>query len=79
MMKTQSHPGAVQLELGLPGREPGSAPPPCGKKLARAQWWFDQMHRAVQHALDWRAAPPARSEQIWLPPLPSGTASAGAR
>lgn len=29
----------------------------------RAQWWFEQMHRAVEAARDWRPAPPPRPEQ----------------
>jgi hypothetical protein len=29
----------------------------------RARWWFQQMHRVVDAALDWRPTPPARPEQ----------------
>jgi hypothetical protein len=72
MMKTtmQSTPapaGAVQLELGLAGQDPVYVLPPPERKVARAQWWFGQMRRAVQEALDWRTPPPGRAEQTWLP------------
>jgi hypothetical protein len=30
---------------------------------SRATWWFQQMRRAVDSAVEWRPAPPARPEQ----------------
>ena len=33
---------------------------------SRAAWWFQQMRRAVDSAVDWRPAPPARPEQATL-------------
>jgi hypothetical protein len=35
-------------------------------RLARARWWFDQMHAVVDRAFDWSAAPVSRPEQIGL-------------
>jgi hypothetical protein len=37
------------------------------RRLDRAAWWFNQMRRAVDHALDWQCAPDAPPEQTWLP------------
>ena len=36
------------------------------RRLARARWWFEQMHAVVDRAFDWSAAPDARPEQIGL-------------
>jgi hypothetical protein len=36
------------------------------RRLARARWWFAQMHVVVDRALDWSPAPPARPEQTCL-------------
>ena len=35
-------------------------------RLARARWWFDQMHAVVDHAFDWSTAPEPRPEQKWM-------------
>jgi len=51
-----------QLELGFKG----AAITRRQKKINRAQWWFAQMRRAVDGALDWQPAPPARAEQTWF-------------
>ncbi len=36
------------------------------RRLSRARWWFEQMHRVVDRACDWQPAPPARPEQVYL-------------
>lgn len=54
--------GLRQLELGLAEGGAGAVPPP-GRRVARAHWWFDQMHRAVHQAMDWRVRP-SRAEQV---------------
>jgi hypothetical protein len=36
------------------------------RRLSRSRWWFAQMRRAVDTALDWQPAPPARPEQTWF-------------
>ena len=32
-----------------------------------ANWWFAQMRRVVSLAMEWKPAPPARPEQVYLP------------
>jgi hypothetical protein len=51
-----------QLELGFKG----AAIPRRQQKINRARWWFTQMRRAVDSALDWQPSPPARPEQTWF-------------
>lgn len=36
------------------------------RRRGRAQWWFAQMRRAVDAAIDWQPAPVARPEQTWF-------------
>ncbi len=36
------------------------------RRLARARWWFEQMHAVVDRALEWSAPPPPRPEQTTL-------------
>jgi len=36
------------------------------RRLARARWWFQQMHAAVDRAMTWSDGPAARPEQISL-------------
>lgn len=35
-------------------------------RAGRAAWWFTQMRRAVDAAMDWQPAPQPRGEQSWL-------------
>jgi hypothetical protein len=35
-------------------------------RMNRAQWWFKQMRRAVDCALDWKPSPVARPEQVHM-------------
>jgi hypothetical protein len=39
---------------------------PRHHRLARARWWFDQMHEVVDRAFDWSTGPAPRPEQIGL-------------
>jgi len=55
-----------QLELGLDKVYGFNVHLPQTRRLSRAQWWFAQMRRVVDHALDWQPSPPAPPEQIWL-------------
>jgi len=32
----------------------------------RARWWFDQMRRVVDTAMEWNTAPRARPQQVYL-------------
>lgn len=67
MMTMEMAQGMEQLELGF-DRAAGALGPAAGeRRLKRAAWWFAQMHRVVNEALDWRTAPPARAQQEWLP------------
>jgi hypothetical protein len=57
-----------QLELGFAGKRAGE---PAWltrrqRRTQRAQWWFRQMRRVVDRAMDWQTAPPARPEQAYL-------------
>lgn len=45
------------------------------RRLPSAHWWFDQMRKAVDDAMDWQPVPPARPEQSSLL-LVSGQAKA---
>jgi hypothetical protein len=49
---------AARLGLGRHGRR--------NRRRQRAQWWFGQMRRVVDAALEWRPAPEARPEQVYL-------------
>ena len=50
-----------QLELGFE-REPGFKPAGRSRRRSgRANWWFEQMRGAVNHAGDWSAPPAQRN------------------
>ena len=60
-----------QMELTLAA--PAHAPVPAfrrsfrrQRRLPSAHWWFDQMRKAVDEAMDWQPAPPVRPEQTSL-------------
>jgi hypothetical protein len=36
------------------------------RRMSRAQWWFKQMRRAVDCAMEWQPAPNARPEQVHM-------------
>lgn len=36
------------------------------RRMSRAQWWFKQMRRAVDCAIEWKPAPNARPEQVHM-------------
>jgi hypothetical protein len=36
------------------------------QRRRRAQWWFARMRAVVEEALEWRAAPAARPQQVYL-------------
>jgi hypothetical protein len=54
-----------QLELGLDGK-PIVPMRRRESRMARATWWFGQMKRLVNNAIDWEAAREPRPEQSWL-------------
>ncbi|MEK7685563.1 MAG: hypothetical protein AAB466_09090 [Verrucomicrobiota bacterium] len=56
-----------QLELSLNsacGIRPHLGQP---RRLNRARWWFTQMRRLVDRALDGSSPPPVRPEQTYMP------------
>jgi hypothetical protein len=60
---------ADQMELGLAGRRARGKIAALNHRQRRAQranWWFKQMRRVVDHARDWQSSPPARHEQVYL-------------
>ena len=60
--------GRAQLDLSLNGAIPCERPAWRRRQTlrSRAAWWFQQMRRAVDGAVEWRPAPPARPEQTTL-------------
>jgi hypothetical protein len=54
-----------QLELGLDGSRRLQHVVHKRSQPSRAQWWFGQMRRVVDRALEWQPAPP-RPEQVWF-------------
>lgn len=53
-----------QMELGL-----GSAKKIRSRRASpprRAGWWFSQMRRVVDRAIDWKPRPPAPAHQAFL-------------
>ncbi len=55
-----------QMELGLNGTIRCAVNNQRQRRLSRAQWWFAQMRRAVDCALDWEPSPNARPEQVHM-------------
>jgi hypothetical protein len=56
-----------QMELGLDSKTVRrGAAARRQNRLQRAQWWFKQMRRVVNSAIDWPAAPHGRPEQVYI-------------
>ena len=56
-----------QLEITLPTtacRRPANS---RHRRVFRARWWFSQMRRVVDEAIEWTPAPAAHPEQTKLP------------
>jgi hypothetical protein len=49
-----------QMELRLEAKTRRFARQAAQRRQQRAQWWFGQMRRTVNAAMEWRPAPPAR-------------------
>ena len=56
-----------QLEISLTSRYRRSRRPARPCRVPRARWWFSQMRRAVDQAVEWTPTTAARTEQIHLP------------
>jgi hypothetical protein len=54
----------TQLELSLVGKR-NVRSNRARRRMPTARWWFEKMHQAVDHALDW-TTPAARPQQIYL-------------
>lgn len=54
-----------QLDLSFSGTPACERPTWRRRQMlrSRATWWFQQMRRAVDSAVEWRPAPPPRPEQ----------------
>ena len=55
-----------QMELGFDAARAFRPAAHRERRLSRARWWFEQMHRVVDRACGWQSAPPARPEQAYL-------------
>jgi hypothetical protein len=55
-----------QMELSLERQSLRKPPVVRQRRFNRARWWFAQMHRVVDEALDVRSTPPTRPEQANL-------------
>ncbi|HEX4122683.1 MAG TPA: hypothetical protein VH619_18875 [Verrucomicrobiae bacterium] len=55
-----------QMELSLNGKASRRARPGRPHRRQRAQWWFARMRQVVDTAMEWRPAPPARPEQVYM-------------
>lgn len=55
-----------QMELTLNSRAVRLSRMARQKRRQRAQWWFSQMRRVVDAAMEWRPSPSARPEQVYL-------------
>ena len=59
-----------QLEINLSSSPFGRRGAARQVRPARAQWWFERMHRVVDAAVEWRPEPAARCRQAPLPFAP---------
>lgn len=55
-----------QMEFSLQAKSQRRARLARRQRRQRAQWWFAQMRRVVDAAIDWRPAPPARPAQAYM-------------
>ncbi|MEO6036745.1 MAG: hypothetical protein ABIQ35_15955 [Verrucomicrobiota bacterium] len=55
-----------QMELGFNGAVICRVADPKQRRRNRAQWWFKQMRRAVDCAMEWEPSPSARAEQVHI-------------
>lgn len=54
----------IEITLAVPRSRPQVSARP--RRTARALWWFNQMRRVVDEAMEWKPAA-ARPEQTHLP------------
>jgi hypothetical protein len=58
-----------QLEIGLKSTKCNRRISRRQQRLARARWWFNQMRRVVDEAVEWKPASPS-TERSGLPLAP---------
>ena len=57
----------TQMELGFSGNRPATRIARREQRRNRAAWWFNQMRRVVDSAIDWEPVNDFQPEQTWLP------------
>ncbi len=55
-----------QMELRLNGKATRRGRQARQNRRQRAQWWFARMRQVVACAMEWRPAPSARPEQVYM-------------
>jgi hypothetical protein len=55
-----------QMELGFEQQQLSARGNERNRRQTRADWWFRQMRRVVDLAMEWRPTPPARPQQSYL-------------
>ncbi len=55
-----------QMELTLDARSRRAAQKDRRQRRQRAQWWFGQMRRVVNAAMEWHPESPGRPSQVYL-------------
>jgi hypothetical protein len=55
-----------QMELTLTGKPMRRSRQARQNRRQRAQWWFARMRQVVEGAMEWRPAPVARPEQVYM-------------
>ncbi|HUD47939.1 MAG TPA: hypothetical protein VMR33_13980 [Candidatus Baltobacteraceae bacterium] len=55
-----------QLELSLSEKAARRGRQDRQNRRRRAQWWFARMRQVVDCAMEWRPAPRARPEQVYM-------------
>jgi hypothetical protein len=67
-LKNETTMNQQQLEIALPAvicRRPTTF---RQRRVSRARWWFSQMRRVVDEAIEGAPAPATSPEQAYLPP-----------
>ncbi|MGZ4973746.1 MAG: hypothetical protein ACXWDN_13375 [Limisphaerales bacterium] len=55
-----------QMELGFEQQQLIASAGTRNSRQTRADWWFKQMRRVVDVAMEWRPAPRARHQQSYM-------------
>jgi hypothetical protein len=63
---TMNENGTRQMEFGLNAKPHRLARQARRQRRQRAQWWFAQMRRVVESAMDWQPESQGRPAQVYL-------------